>query len=68
VGLLGLALAVPSALADGYSRSVKDVPQPCSWTGLYIGMHVGLVTGEATGEVGLGAISTDLVVPGTDRS
>jgi opacity protein-like surface antigen len=50
----------------GMPRSVKDVPQPFSWTGLYIGIHAGLVTGETTGEVGLGA--TARTIPSTGRS
>ena len=64
LGLLAVALGAPAVLADDYRRSVKDIPQPFSWTGLYIGAHAGLVTGETTGEVGLGSVRTDYSLDG----
>ena len=64
-GLLGLALASPAALADGYRGSVKDVPQPFSWTGFYIGGSAGLATGDTRGDLGFGGVlNTDYSLNG----
>src|SRR5690242_4279799 len=64
-GLLALALASPAALADGYRGSVKDLPEPFSWTGFYIGGSAGLVTGETRGDLGLGGVlNTDYSLNG----
>jgi outer membrane immunogenic protein len=70
LGILGIALVTPDALADGMSRrSANAVERPFSWTGFYIGGHAGIATGDTQGDPQLpvgppNLFSTDFTVNG----